>query len=134
MKLNHFHTTSLRRILGIKWQDRIPDTEVLSRADLPSIHTTMMQAQLRWADHVARIPDHRLSKKLLSGELHHGKCSQGGQKKCFKDTFKVALNTFGVNYSKWEQEAQVTDELRAKIYKDAKSCEATKTRKAKHRR
>ena len=29
---NHFHTTSLRKILGIKWQDKIPDTEVLARA------------------------------------------------------------------------------------------------------
>ena len=26
-KLNHFHTTCLRKLLGIKWQDRIPDTE-----------------------------------------------------------------------------------------------------------
>ncbi|XP_062570782.1 uncharacterized protein LOC134232822 [Saccostrea cucullata] len=30
-KLNHFHTVCLRKILGIKWQDRIPDTEVLNR-------------------------------------------------------------------------------------------------------
>ncbi len=46
-KLNHFHTTSIRRILSIKWQDRIPDTEVLSRAGLPSIHGILMLAQLR---------------------------------------------------------------------------------------
>nr|XP_054755561.1 uncharacterized protein LOC129261526 [Lytechinus pictus] len=38
-KLNHFHTTCLRKLLGIKWQDRIPDTEVLTRANLPSIYT-----------------------------------------------------------------------------------------------
>ncbi|KAK7111076.1 hypothetical protein V1264_014854 [Littorina saxatilis] len=51
-KLNHhFHTTSLRKILGIKWQDKVPDTEVLARADLPSITTILMQSQLRWAGH-----------------------------------------------------------------------------------
>ena len=38
-KLNHFHTVCLRRILGIKWQDRIPDTEVLEKSGLSSIYT-----------------------------------------------------------------------------------------------
>ena len=27
-KLNHFHTSCLRRLLKIKWQDKVPDTEV----------------------------------------------------------------------------------------------------------
>ena len=46
-KLNHFYTTSLRRLLNIKWQDKIPDTKVLAQAGLPSIHTILMQSQLR---------------------------------------------------------------------------------------
>ena len=50
-KLNHFHTTSLRK-LGKKWQDKIPDTEVLTRANLSSIHTILMQTQLCCAGHV----------------------------------------------------------------------------------
>ena len=33
-KMNYFHSTSLRKLLGIKWQDKIPDTEVLTRAYL----------------------------------------------------------------------------------------------------
>ncbi|KAI0229585.1 hypothetical protein LSAT2_019978, partial [Lamellibrachia satsuma] len=40
-KLNHFHTTCLRKLLNIKWQDRIPDTEVLAQAGLPSIYTIL---------------------------------------------------------------------------------------------
>ena len=72
-KLNHFHTTCLRKLLNIKWQDRIPDTEVLAQADLPSIYTILMQSQLRWAGHVARMPDHRLPKRLFYGELQQGK-------------------------------------------------------------
>ena len=31
-RLNHSHTSCLRKLLKIKWQDRIPDTEVLKRA------------------------------------------------------------------------------------------------------
>ena len=30
-RLNHFHTICLRKLLKTKWQDRIPDTEVLKR-------------------------------------------------------------------------------------------------------
>jgi len=61
-KLNHFHTTSLRKILAIKWQAKIPDTEVLAMAGLPSIFTILMQSQLRWAGHVVSMPDLRLPK------------------------------------------------------------------------
>ena len=50
-KLQHFHTTSLRRILNIRWQDKVPDTEVLERANLPSIYTLLQKCQLRWVGH-----------------------------------------------------------------------------------
>ena len=63
-KLNHFHTTCLRKLLGIKWQDKIPDTEVLRCASLPSIYTILMQSQLCWAGHVVCMPDHWLPKRV----------------------------------------------------------------------
>ena len=78
-KLNHFHTSSLGRILDIKWQDKIPDTEVLAQAGLASIHTVLMQSQLQRADHVACNPDW-VPNTLSYGELQEGKRSQGGQK------------------------------------------------------
>ena len=37
-RLDHFHTSCLRKLLKIKWQDRIPDTEVLKRAGMQSVH------------------------------------------------------------------------------------------------
>ena len=36
------------RILGISWQDRVSNTEVLSRANLPSMFTLHRQRRLRW--------------------------------------------------------------------------------------
>ena len=85
-RLNHFHTSCLRKLLKIKWQDRIPDTEVLKRAWMQSVHTLLKLAQLRWTGHVTRMPDERLPKKILYGELQVGKRSHGGQKKPYKDT------------------------------------------------
>ena len=90
-RLNHFHTSCLRKLLKIKWQDRIPDTEVLKRAGMQSVHTLLKLAQLRWTGHVTRMPDESLPKKILYGELQEGKRSHGGQKKRYKDTLKASL-------------------------------------------
>jgi hypothetical protein len=133
-KLNHFHTTCLRKLLNIKWQDKIPDTEVLSQAGLPSIYTILMQFQLRWAGHVARMPDHRLPKRLFYGELQQGKRSHGGQKKRFKDTLKTSLKAFGITPDTWEQTAQDRIEWRSSLYKGSVASEADRTAAAEQRR
>ena len=95
-RLNHFHTSCLRKLLKIKWQDRIPDTEVPKRAGMQSIHTLLKLAQLRWTGHVTRMPDERLPKKILYGKLQVGKRSHGGQKKRYKDTLKASLKDFNI--------------------------------------
>ena len=133
-KLNHFHTVCLRKILGIKWQERIPDTEVLARAALPSIYTILTQSQLRWAGHVIRMEDHRIPKKLLYGELSHGKRSHGGQKKRYKDTLKVAMKAFGIEPNGLEHLAQDRAKWRVAIKNGAKAYEANRTAVAEQRR
>ena len=133
-KLNHFNTTCLRKLLNIKWQDRIPDTEVLAQADLPSIYTILMQSQLRWAGHVARMPDHRLPKWLFYGELQQGKRSHGGQKKRFKDTLKTSLKAFAITPDSWEQTAMDRAMWRSSEHKGSKICEANRTAAAEQRR
>ena len=105
-KLYHFHTNCLRIILSIKWQDMVPDTEVITRADIPSIHTLLQKSQVRWEGHVTRMPDDRLPKQLSYGELRYGKRSVGGQKKRFKDTFKKTLTRFNIDVTNWEAGAQ----------------------------
>ena len=80
-RLNHFHTSCLGKLLNIKWQDRIPDTEVLKRTGIQSVHTLLKVAQLEWTGHVTRMPEERLPKKIVYGELEMGKRCHGGQKK-----------------------------------------------------
>ena len=45
-RLNSFHPRSTRHIPGISWQDRVSNTEVLSRANLPSMFTLLRQCRL----------------------------------------------------------------------------------------
>ena len=87
-RLNHFHTSCLRKLLKVKWQDRILDTEVLKRAGMKSVHTLLKMTQLRWTGLVIRMHEERLPKKILYEELEMGKRSHGGQKKLYKDTLK----------------------------------------------
>ena len=133
-KLNHFHTVCLRRILGIKWQDRVPDTEVLEKAGLPSIFTILAQTQLRWAGHVARMEDHRLPKQLLYGEFTEGKRKACGPKKRFKDTLKASLKDFDIQTSSWELTAQDRPSWRQRLYKGAKRLEELRQESANTRR
>ena len=102
-RLNHFHTICFRKLLKIKRQDRISDTEVLKRAGMQSVHTLLKLAQLRRTGHVARMPDERLPKKILYGELQVGKRSDGGQKKRYKDTLKASLKDFNIPTELWER-------------------------------
>ena len=95
-RLNHFLESCLRKLLKIKWQERIPDTEVLKKAGMQSVHALLKLAQLRWTGHVTRKPDERLPKKILYGELQVGKRSHGGQKKQYKDTLKASLKDFNI--------------------------------------
>lgn len=94
------------------------------QAALPSMFTILMQSQLRWAGHVAHMPDHRLPKGLFYGELQQGKRSQGGQKKCFKDTLKASLRAFDINLDSWEESALDRDKWCTAVEKGDKLWEA----------
>ncbi|VDL94866.1 unnamed protein product [Schistocephalus solidus] len=56
-KLNHFHLSCFRRILKLRCQDRIPDTEVLEWTGILSIHAMVRQVLLRWSGHLLRMDD-----------------------------------------------------------------------------
>ena len=122
-KLNHLHLSCLRKLLKIKWQDRVPDTEVLSKANLPSIPTLLAEAQLRWTGHVTRMPCARLPKQVFFGELKSGKRAQGGPKKRYKDTLKSSLKSFKIDLNHWEHLAEDRPAWRRTIQEGAVLCE-----------
>ena len=51
----------------------------------------LKKAQLRWAGHVARMPDKQLpTRRLFFGEFAQGKRNYGGHEKRYKNTLKAA--------------------------------------------
>jgi len=59
-RLGEFHMRCLRRIAGIRWQDRVPNTEVLRLCGISGIEAFLLAAQLRWVGHVVRMEDDRI--------------------------------------------------------------------------
>ncbi|KAL8622336.1 hypothetical protein ACOMHN_043340 [Nucella lapillus] len=68
---------SLRSILGIKWQDKITNLEVLDREGTTNIEAIILETQLSCTEHVIRRDSDRTPKQLLYGELCRGKIKQG---------------------------------------------------------
>jgi len=62
-KLDSFHLRCLRRILHIKWQDRVTNTTVLEQCDTTGIESIPFRTQFRWSGHVSRMSDERIPKR-----------------------------------------------------------------------
>ena len=101
---------------------------------MQSVHTPLKLAQLRGTGHVTRMPDERLPKKVLYGELQEGKRSQGDQKKRYKDSLKASLKDFNIPTMSWEQSAQDRTKWRCLINKCASQFEAKRIREAERKR
>ena len=80
------------------------------------------------------MPDERLPKKVLYGELQEGKRSQGGQTKRYKDTLKASLKDFNIPTESWEQAAQDRTKWRFLINKGASKFEAKRICEAERKR
>ncbi|VDL91998.1 unnamed protein product [Schistocephalus solidus] len=96
-KLNHFHLSCLRRILKLRWQDRIQDTEFLERTGILSMHAMLRQVQLRWSGHLVIIAYERLPKRIFYGDVVTGARIKRGKIRRYKDTLKKSLKRLQIN-------------------------------------
>lgn len=133
-RLNTFHMRSLRRILGISWQDKVPNTEVLSRAGLPSMSTLLRQRRLRWLGHVHRMPDGRIPKDLLYGELATGSRRRGRPQLRYRDALKRDMKAVGIDTETWENLAADRSQWRGAVTRHLKTGEEKLTQAATRRR
>jgi len=54
-RLEASHTAMERKILDIKWQDRVPNKTVKERSKLPELMAIIMRQKWKWAGHVSRM-------------------------------------------------------------------------------
>ena len=135
-KINAFHMRSLRRILGISWQDHISNEAVHSISGIPSIQALLSKNRLRWLGHVKRMDDSRLPKILLFGQLSTGTRSGGRPRLRFIDCCKRDMKECGIDIKTWEKQALNRPSWRSLINKGSVQVHnehISKRREKKHR-
>ena len=118
--LNHFHLQCLRRILDIQWSDKLPDTDVLRRANMEGMEALLILNQLRWVGHVCRMDDHRIPKQLLYGQLKIGKRKPGRQKLRYQDAVRTNLSNINLDLRLWERQTAVRSQWRKALWTGVK--------------
>ena len=80
------------------------------------------------------MPEERLPKKILYGELQVGKRSHDGKKKRHKDILKASLKDFNIPTESWEQIAQDRAKWRDLIRRGTSEYEAKRISEAEQKR
>jgi len=112
-KLNTFHNDKLRSILGRKGYRKLNEYHIpISNDKLYRktfswpLENEVRKLRLRWAGHVRRLPNTRLPKKILFGDVAGGKCKRGRKPinwiKCVEDDCEVV----GISTSNWPAKAK----------------------------
>ena len=123
-RLNSFHLRCLRRILGISWQDRVPNKDVLERAGTPNMFAMLSQRRSRWLGHVRRREDGRLPKDVLYGELTSGSRPVGRPMLRYKDDRKTDMKSAEINPDSWEAAAADRSNWRHMVCTGVRKAEA----------
>ena len=107
-RLDHFHQRCLRRIVGIRWQQMIPDTKVLQTCKISGIESLLIKYKLQWAGHVSRMDEHRIPRRLLYGTIDDAvnKIGLGRPATRYRDNLKDSLTKAEIPIAQWERLAE----------------------------
>ena len=122
-RLNTFHLSSVRRILGISWQDKVTNADVWYRAGLPTMYTHLRQRRLRWLGHVRRMEDGRIPKDILYGELALGRRTTGRPHLRYKDVCVREMKAIDIDTMSWEGPATDRTKWRSALKQHLKTGE-----------
>ena len=132
--LESFHQRCLRNILKIRWFHRVTNNEVLARSRLTNLQALLHKTQLRWAGHVSRMPDHRLPKAVMFGELESGKRTRGAPRKTYRAQLKKTIGTCNINLCNWTHDASDRGKWRKLIFKATLLADSRKIKEGNKRR
>ena len=118
-RLNSFHMRCLRKILKGRWQEKIPDTEIIERSGLTRVETMIMQKRLRRLGHVARMDDRRIP----YSKARDGSRKQGRPLLRYSDNCKRNMKLLAMNVDTWEECALPRSLWKEKETKGAKRYE-----------
>ena len=123
-RLNTFHLRSLHdALLGISWQYKVTNTDILSWAGLPTMYTLLRQCWLHWLGHVCHMEDGQIPKDILYGELTSGQRSTGCLQLRYKDACKRDMKALNININSWEDLTTDHTSWRSMLHKQLQTSE-----------
>nr|KAG5703610.1 hypothetical protein BaRGS_000995 [Batillaria attramentaria] len=126
-RLNTFHLRCLRRLLHIKWQDRVTNIEVLQRAGIPSLFSLLSQRRLKWLGHVRRMEPGRIPKDMLYGELREGSSPhRKDHSSALKMSANATMKLADIDPSTWEGAAEDRQLWRVSVSEGVKRAETAR--------
>ena len=63
--------------MGSTWKDKITNSDIFTKAGLPSMSDILIEQGLRWLGHVHRMEPDRLLRQLLYSQLQNGTRRRG---------------------------------------------------------
>ena len=127
-QLESFHMQCLRKILKLTWQDKVSYVDILQRTGMVSAECLLLRNGLRWTGHVLRMPDSRMPKQVLYGQLTEGNRTIGRPKLRYKDHIKQSLKKFNLNPARLESIAADRSQWRQAVHDGASHFENERTR------
>ena len=105
-RLDVFHQRCLRKILGISWQDRITNEEVLRRTKQRELSTLVKERRLKILGHTLRMPTGRHAKISLKWTPDGGKRKRGRPTTTWRRTISKDLQEMGLTWQEAETLAE----------------------------
>jgi len=133
-RIEQFHLRCLRQIAGIKWQDRLTNTDVLQICGITGIEAFLLKAQLRWAGHVMRMSDDRVPKQVFCGQLAAGARPQCGPVRRYKDSLKENMKKCVMQPSTLSIDSQDCSKWRSQCQEAVKQFEDARVEVLQHKR
>ena len=108
-RLRNFHARCIRVMCRVNrrhtFEQRISNAELRRRIGVHSIDTYITRHQLRWAGHVARMPAHRLPRKMLSSWVR-SKRPRGAPQLTYGRMLRKSLKKMQIDPETWGINAQ----------------------------
>ena len=104
----------MRRILNIKWQDKIRNEEVWERAGQEPMNLQIMSRKWRWIGHTLRKPDTNIARQALTWNPQ-GNRKRGRPRLTWRREIMTLLRDKGYTWKEAENNSKNRDDWRAFI-------------------
>jgi len=96
--LDVFHRRCIRKILGLSWQDRVTNKELMRRSVMQALSEIVQTRRLRLAGHALRLPDVRPARVAMTWIPESGRRTSGRPQMTWQTSFKEDLHRMNLTW------------------------------------